>query len=71
MMEQPTFVDLEYDSKKLKTRRETFLECVDGLIPWERLESWITEGFSRMPTLRGMIPDLTILLHDRTMGSPI
>ncbi len=70
-MDQPTLVDLEYDSKKRKTRREILLDRVDGLIPWERLESWITEGFSRMPTLRGMIPDLTILLHDRTMGRPI
>ena len=51
-MDQPTFVDLEYDSKKRKTRREIFPECVDGLIPWERLESWTTEGFSRMPILR-------------------
>ena len=35
---QPTFADLEYDGKKRKTRREMFLERMDGLIPWEKLE---------------------------------
>ena len=37
-MEQPTFADLEYRGKKRKTRRELFLERMDGLIPWQRLE---------------------------------
>ena len=32
-MYQPTFADLEYEGKKLKTRREKFLERMDGLIP--------------------------------------
>ncbi len=41
MMEQPTFGALEYESKKRKTRRERFLERMDGLIPWERLEGLI------------------------------
>ena len=40
-MDQPTFADLEYDSKKRKTRREIFLERMDSLIPWERLEERI------------------------------
>ena len=31
-MEQPTFADVEYESKKRKTRREVFLERMDGLI---------------------------------------
>ena len=34
-MEQPAFSDLEYQGKKRKTRRESFLERVDGLIPWQ------------------------------------
>ncbi len=42
MMEQPTFADLEYNSKKRKTRREIFLERMDSLVPWEQLE----EGFA-------------------------
>ena len=28
MIEQPTFADVEYESKKRKTRREIFLERV-------------------------------------------
>ena len=40
-MEQPTFGELEYENKKRKTRREKFLERMEGLIPWERLEGLI------------------------------
>ena len=40
-MDQPTFADLEYEGKKRKTRREKFLERMDGLIPWEQLEDRI------------------------------
>ncbi len=41
MTEQPTFADLDYQNKKRKTHREAFLERMDGLIPWERLEERI------------------------------
>ena len=40
-MDQPSFADLEYQGKKRKTRRELFLERMDGLIPWQRLEDRI------------------------------
>ena len=40
-MDQPTFADLEYASKKRKTRREIFLERIDSLVPWDRLEGRI------------------------------
>ena len=40
-MEQPTFSDLEYQGKERKTRRELFLERMDGLIPWQKLEGRI------------------------------
>ena len=40
-MEQATFSELEHDSKKRRTRREVFLEKMDRLIPWERLEERI------------------------------
>ena len=40
-MNQPTFADLEYEGKKRKTRREKFLERMEGLIPWEELEGRI------------------------------
>ena len=37
-MDQPTFAELEFQGKKRKTRRELFLERMDGLVPWQRLE---------------------------------
>ena len=37
-MDQPTFSDLKYQGKKRKTRRELFLERMDGLLPWTNLE---------------------------------
>ena len=37
-MEQATFAELEHDTKKRRTRREMFLERMDKLVPWERLE---------------------------------
>ena len=37
-MDQSTFAELEYQGKKRRTRRELFLERMDGLIPWQRLE---------------------------------
>ena len=40
-MEQATFAELEHDSKKRRTRRELFLEKMDGLVPWEALEALI------------------------------
>ncbi len=46
-MDQPTFADLEYQGKKRKTRRELFLERMDGLIPWPRLEERIRPFYSK------------------------
>ena len=40
-MERITFADLEYQGKKRKTRRELFLDRMDGLIPWQKLEDLI------------------------------
>lgn len=37
-MSQMTFAEAEYAHKKRKTRREIFLERMDKLIPWEKLE---------------------------------
>ena len=41
MVIQATFAELEYGAKKKKTRREKFLERMDGLIPWKELEDVI------------------------------
>ena len=35
------FADLEYQGKKRKTRRELFLERMESLIPWQKLEDLI------------------------------
>ena len=47
-MRQPTFGELEYESKKRKTRREIFLERMDGLIPWGTLEELIRPYYPKV-----------------------
>jgi len=37
-MSQLTFAEAEYATKKRKTKREVFLERMEALIPWARLE---------------------------------
>ena len=46
-MDQPTFAELEYQGKKRKTRRELFLQRMDGLIPWQRLEQRIRPVYAK------------------------
>ena len=46
-MDQPTFSDLEYQSKKRKTRREQFLGRIDALIPWQKLEGRIAPHYPK------------------------
>ena len=61
-MNQPTFSDLEYQNKKRKTRREVFLEQLDSLIPWQRLEERIRPHYPRAG--RGRRPyDLSVMLR--------
>ena len=36
-MKHPSFSDLEYASKKRRTKRELFLEKLDKMVPWDRL----------------------------------
>ncbi len=60
-MEQLTFAELEHDAKKRKTRRELFLEKMDGLIPWSRLQARIEPfypkaGRGRRPYPLGTMP---------------
>ena len=38
---QKTFADIEYDSRKRKTKREEFLEMMDKIIPWDKWVSMI------------------------------
>lgn len=46
-MKQRTFAELEYDTKKRKTRREKFLERMDALIPWQKLEAMLEKYYPR------------------------
>ena len=61
-MDQPTFGDLEFQNKKRKTRRELFLERMDGLIPWQRLEERIRPYYPKAG--RGRRPyNLSVMLR--------
>ena len=39
MQPQRSFADVEYDGQKRQTRRAQFLQQMNGLIPWRRLEA--------------------------------
>ena len=60
-MDQPTFADLEYQGKKRKTRRELFLERMEGLIPWPRLEERIRPFYPKAGKGRHPYPLLVML----------
>ena len=61
-MDQPTFSDLEYHGKKRKTRREVFLERMDGLIPWQLLEDRIRPCYPKAGKGRQPYP-LSVMLR--------
>lgn len=46
-MSQLTFAEAEYEHKKRKTRRELFLERMEALIPWKRLEKRIVRYYAK------------------------
>lgn len=46
-MDQLTFAEAEYQHKKRKTRREIFLERMDTLIPWQRLQKKIARHYPK------------------------
>ena len=62
MNEQPTFADLDYQHKRRRTRREEFLERMDSLIPWQKLEERIRPHY--FPRERGRRPyPLAVMLR--------
>ena len=61
-MDQPTFAELEYQGKKRKTRWELFLERMDGLIPWQRLEEGIKPMYPKAGKGRRPYP-LAVMLR--------
>ena len=60
-MEQATFAELEQDSKRRRTRREIFLEKMDRLVPWERLERRVEPFYPKAGRGRRPYPLRTML----------
>lgn len=58
---QLTFAEAEYQLKKRKTRREQFLEQMDVLIPWQRLEKRIKPLYPKAGRGRQPYPLSTML----------
>ena len=46
-MRRRSFGSLEYEHKKVKTRRQKFLERMDTLVPWEELEKRIAPVYPK------------------------
>ena len=55
-MNQISFLDAEYNQKKKKTRREIFLESMEQVVPWKRLEKRIKKHYSSATTGRPAYP---------------
>ena len=62
MADQPSFADLDYQHKRHKTRRERFLEQMEGLVPWERLEQRIVPHYPKAGRGRRPYP-LSVMLR--------
>lgn len=60
-MDQLTFAEAEYDQKRRKTRRELFLERMDNLIPWEKLERRLARYYPKGENGRPPYPLATML----------
>jgi len=51
-MDQVSFAEAEYENKRRKTRREVFLDEMEKLIPWKRLESRVKRHYFKNKTGR-------------------
>lgn len=60
-MTQLTFAEAEYAHKKHKTRRELFLEKMDTLIPWVKLEKKLVRHYPKGENGRPPYPLMTML----------
>ena len=61
-MAQSSFAELEHDLKKRRTRRELFLEKMDKLVPWERLERRVEPFYAKAGRGRRPYP-LSVMLR--------
>jgi transposase, IS5 family len=55
-MSQRSFSELEFDTKKRKTRRELFLEKLEVLMPWQKLEAPISRYYAKVGAQGGRPP---------------
>jgi len=65
-MDQLTFSEAEYNQKSRKTRREKFLEQMDELIPWPKLEKKIKRHYPKKGKGRQPYP-LSVMLRIHCM----
>jgi hypothetical protein len=65
-MGQLTFAEAEYEVKKRKTRREKFLERIDSLLPWKKLERQLAKEYSASRAGRKPYP-LKVMLRVHLM----
>jgi len=61
MTRQTTLSDMEYGNRRKKTRRETFLETMDAIVPWGQLCELIEPHYYRNKTGRPAIGIETML----------
>ena len=62
MMDQPSFAEFDYQQKRHRTRREAFLERMDSLMPWQRLEERIRPHYPQSEKGRRPYP-LSVMLR--------
>ena len=62
MLEQSSFSDLDFQHKRRQTRREQFLERLEALVPWERLEGVIGPHYPKAGLGRRPYP-LSVMLR--------
>ena len=60
-MNQLSFADTEFTSKRRKTRKELFLGRMDELIPWQQLEDQIDPFYPKAGNGRRPYPLSTML----------
>ena len=65
-MHQPTFARVEFERDGYKTRRQKFLERLDGLVPWQRFEAAIEPHYPKPGRGRRPYP-LSVMLRIHTV----
>ncbi len=65
-MDQPSFADLEQARHKRKPRRQVFLEKLEMLVPWEKLEARIEPYYPKAEKGRRPYP-LSLMLRSHVV----